>query len=307
MTPLAFLGTPALAVPSLRALHRAGEVRLVVTRSAKGRGRGRKTSPTPVAAAAEELGLPVAEAEDAAAAEAALRAHPVRLAVTAGFGLLLPRTALEAPEAGMINVHFSLLPRWRGAAPVERAILAGDTVTGVSLMAMTEGLDAGPVFCSWETPIGPEETGGGLTERLAEGAARLLKDNLEGIVSGEATAAAQDETSATYAPRIKPEEARLDFRRPAAQLARAVRAFNPRPGASAVWRGTPGFKILTARLAESDLPALPPGRLAEAGERIMVGTGDRPLHLGIVQPPGKPPMPAAAWRRGVKGAPGQFE
>ena len=307
MTALAFLGAPASAVPCLRALHRAGEVRLVVTRSAKGRGRGRKTSPTPVGAAAEELGLPVAEAEDAAAAGAALRAHPVRLAVTAGFGLLLPRTVLETPEAGMINVHFSLLPRWRGAAPVERAILAGDEITGASLMAMTESLDAGPVFCSWETPIGPEETGGGLTERLAEGAARLLEDNLGRILSGEATAVAQDESSVTYAPRIRPGEARLDFRRPAEQLARAVRAFNPRPGASAVWRGAPGFKILAARAAEPDTPALAPGRLAAAGERIMVGSGDRPLQLGTVQPPGKRPMPAAAWWRGVKGDPGLFE
>lgn len=307
MTPLAFLGTTASAVPCLRALHRTGEVRLVVTRSAKGRGRGRKTSPTPVGEAAEELGLPVAEAEDAAATAAALRSQPVRLAVTAGFGLLLPRTVLETPEAGMVNVHFSLLPRWRGAAPVERAILAGDEITGVSLMAMTEDLDAGPVFCSWETPIGSEETGGGLTERLAEGAARLLEDNLGKILSGEATAAAQDERLVTYAPRIKPGEARLDFHRPAAETARAVRAFNPRPGAAAVWRGVPGFKILTARVADSEFPALPPGRPAAAGERIMVGSGDRPLQLGTVQPPGKRPMPAAAWWRGVKGDPGRFE
>ncbi len=306
MTDIAFLGTPEAAVPCLRALHRIGEVRLVITRPDRGRGRGRKTSPSPVKRAAVGLGLPVAEADDAQAVEEALRAQPAQVAVAAAFGLILPRPALETPPAGMVNVHFSLLPRWRGAAPVERAILAGDERTGVSLLAMEERLDAGPVFSSWETPIGPEETAGCLTGRLAEGAARLLADNLEQIASGAAPAVPQDEGRAVYAPRILPAEARLDFRRTARETARAVRAFNPRPGARAVWRGVPGFKILTARPAEADAPPLPPGHLRAAEGRVLVGTGDFPLQLGMVQPPGKRPMEASDWYRGLKGDIGCF-
>lgn len=306
MTAIAFLGTPKAAIPSLRALHRIGEVRLVITRPDRGRGRGRKTSPSPVKRAAVELGLPVVEADDAQAAGEALRAQPAQIAVAAAFGLILPRSVLETPPAGMVNVHFSLLPRWRGAAPVERAILAGDERTGVSLMAMDIRLDAGPVFCSWETRIGPEETAGRLTGRLAKGAARLLADNLEKIASGAAPAVPQDESRASYAHRILPAEAHLDFRRPARKLARAVRAFNPRPGASAVWRGVPGFKIFAAHPAGDDIPPLSPGRLQATEDRVLVGTGDLPLQLGVVQPPGKRAMEAPDWRRGLKGDIGCF-
>lgn len=307
MTTLAFLGTPRAAAPCLLALHRIGEVRLVITRPDRARGRGRKTSPSPVKRAAADLGLPVAEADDAHSTGEALRAHPAELAVAVAFGVVLPRRVLEIPSAGMINVHFSLLPRWRGAAPVERAILAGDERTGVSLMAMEERLDAGPVYAKWETPIGPEETAGELTERLAEGAARLLADNLRAIISGTAAAVPQDESRAVYAPRIRPAEARLDFRRPAREILRAVRAFHPRPGAAAVWRGVPGFKILTARPAPAETPPLPPGRLRAAEGVVLVGTGVHPLRLGMVQPPGKRPMEASAWRRGVRGDLGRFE
>jgi methionyl-tRNA formyltransferase len=282
---LAFLGTPEAAAYILRAIVSAGhEVPLVITRPDKRRGRGAAPSPSPVKACASELGLDVSErVSDATSAGA-------ELGVVVAYGRMIPPGVLERLK--MVNVHFSLLPRWRGAAPVERAILAGDEVTGVSLMAVDSGLDSGPVYLQVEVGIGEHESAAALTQRLAVlGADLLLKALSEGL--GEAV---PQRGEPTYANKIGVDDLRLDWTSPATQLARVVRLGR----AWTTWRGK-RLLVLSANAVDSPTPAAAPGELV--GD--VVATGEGGLRLLQVQPEGRRSLAAGDWIRGARPQPGE--
>ena len=298
----ALLGTSKEAVPAIDVLAGLTDLRAVVTRPDQPRGRGGAPAPPDAKVRAAEQDIPVRQPATSAALDAAIAAMDLDLAVVVSYGMIVRAATLARPRLGMVNLHFSLLPRWRGAAPVERAILAGDDVTGVSLMRMDAGLDTGPVLSAWRTSIGEDEDAGTLSERLARGGAELLATQL-GELEREALAPApQEESMVTWAPRLVVSEARLDFHQPAEQVVRAVRAFCPRPGAHTTWRGK-RFKILRARVAPGRLA---PGCLEIDGIGVRVGTARGCLALMIVQPEGRKAMDALAWLRGVKGDPGRL-
>ncbi len=279
---LVFLGTPALAVPPLEALVQYGfTVTHVVTRPDKRRGRGSALSPSPVKQAASALGLPVSHrVEDVLAADA-------ELGVVVAFGQLVKRPVLE--QLALVNLHFSLLPRWRGAAPVERALLAGDTETGACLMQLEEGLDTGPVFACRRVPIAARATAAGLRSELCRVGTALLIDTLtDGLPDP-----VPQEGEATYAAKLDPAELELDWRRPALVLDRVVRV----GGAWTTFRGH-RLKVLAA---EPALGGHDPGCL----DGTRVATGQGVLVLRAVQPEGKTPMDAAAWVRGARPQPGE--
>jgi len=237
---LVFAGTPDFAVPGLRACIEAGEVVAVYTQPDRPAGRGRKLAPSPAKQAALAAGIPVEQPESlkTSEAQARLRDYAPDLMVVIAYGLILPRKVLTIPRLGCWNVHASLLPRWRGAAPIQRAILAGDAETGVCLMQMEPGLDTGPVLLSEATPIRADHTGGTLHDRLAEMGAQVLAAGLRQVIAGGTLhATPQPETGATYAHKLEKSEAELDFSRPAVELERKVRAFDPWPVAEAVLAG----------------------------------------------------------------------
>ena len=282
---LVFLGTPAMAVPPLEALVEHGfEVALAVTRADKRRGRGGALMPSPVKAAATALGVPVSHRVDDALAAGA------DLGVVVAFGQLIKRHVLDVLP--MVNLHFSLLPRWRGAAPVERALLAGDPTTGVCLMQLEEGLDTGPVFARAEVPIGPRTTAAELRAELVRVGTDLLVGQLtDGLGPAEPQAG-----EATYAAKLEAAELAIDWRRPADELDRLVRV----GGAWTTLRGQ-RLKVLSARLVPRGLGGpVDPGGLDGA----RVGTGDGSLELLAVQPEGKAAMPFDAWRHGARLAAG---
>ncbi len=306
---LAFLGTPEVAARTLRALYDAGhDVRVVVTRRDARRGRGSELLPSPVKTVANELGLPVAHTTDAVIGSGA------ELGVVVAYGRIIRANVLA--ELPMVNVHFSLLPRWRGAAPVERAILAGDAETGVCLMKLDEGLDTGPVFAHRSVEIGPEETAGELRSRLAElGTEMLLEVLAEGLPEPVPQAG-----EATYAAKLDPAELHLDFTLPAEACLRVVRVGRAwttwrgrrlivhrarlvRAGADLVAaEGTPADRVPGDNLPAQRVPGeLAPGELA--GD--FVGTGGGTLQLLVVQPEGKAAMPAGEWPRGARAKPGE--
>lgn len=298
---MVFLGTPSPAVPALRALSRQAEVALVVTRGDRRRGRSSGRTPSPVRAAAIELGLPTACPENRADLEEALRsAVPFRIGVVVAYGMILTRPMLDLAEVGFVNAHFSLLPRWRGAAPVAAAIRAGDPTTGVSLMRVTEGLDAGPVIAAASLPIREADTRGSLTDRLADEAVRLLTDELAGLMEGEMGGTPQDPADVTYAPRLTVEDARIDPARPAEELARRIRSVAPRPGAFARWNQN-RMRILGIRWAPAPPRALAVGELAVMSGEVWCGTGDGGLILDTLQPSGRRVMSGSAWANGVRG------
>ena len=291
---LVYLGTPEDSVAPLRALVEAGhDVALVVTQPDRRRSRGAGHDPSPVRRAADELGLAVRTPEKAREIVEEVRATGAELGVVVAFGQLLPVALLEALPLGFVNLHFSLLPRWRGAAPVERAILAGDEVTGVCLMGLEAGLDTGPVFARREVPIEPRETAGELRRRLVDVGTQLLVEQLPTIAS----ATPQPQVGEpTYADKLTVDEFRLDPARAAPELDRIVRAGNPRPGAW-IRVGAKRVKVWRAR------PADAPGEPCEPGVITPVGalcTAEGVLELGEVQPEGKRPMAAAAWRAGLR-------
>jgi methionyl-tRNA formyltransferase len=275
---LVYLGTPELAVPPLRALHEAGfEIALVVSRADKRRMRGGALAPSPVKAAALELGLPVSDQIDDVLSVGA------DLGVVVAYGRLIKPNVLD--HLAMVNLHFSLLPRWRGAAPVERAILSGDRETGVDVMAVEEGLDTGGIYAEERVKINDDLTLEELRSVLVERGTRLLLDLLrDGI--GEPRAQVGEPT---YAAKIEPDERHLDWRQPAAQLARVVRL-----GES--WTTFRGRRLKVHRAHTVDGSSLPPGVL----EGPLVGTGTGALELVVVQPEGKAPMPVSAWRNGAR-------
>ncbi len=295
---LVFAGTPEIAVPCLRALCEAGHrIAAVYTQPDRPAGRGRKLQQSPVKTLAQTLDLPVRQPESlkrnppAVRELAALRAD---LMVVVAYGLILPKTVLAAPRLGCINVHTSLLPRWRGAAPIQRAIQAGDTESGVCIMGMEPGLDTGPVYLRLETPIGPRETGGTLHDTLADLAPRALLEALPGIADGTRVPQPQDPALATYAHKIAKDEAAIDWTRPAPDIERLVRAFDPWPVAQ-TRLGADWVRIWSAQAEPQECPAgAEPGTvLAADRDGIVVATGNGVLRILKLQPPGKRSMSAA--------------
>jgi len=309
-----FLGSGPFALPALEAMVRAGERPvLVVTRPDRPGGRGRKPLPTPVREAASALGLAVevpATVNDAAAIERLKTLDP-EVAIVADYGEILRAPFLALPRVGTFNLHASLLPRHRGAAPVAAAILAGDGETGVTLFRIQKGLDDGPMVDRIATPIGPIETAGELEARLAQLAAELLLSNLPRLRSGRFTEAPQDASRATPAPKLPPGMGSIDWSRPADAVARFIRALSPRPGAfSFLFRGDspapPRIKLLRAQaVADSSPVTSPPGtvsRVAKHGFRVAAGGGE--VEVLDLQPPGKGPQASSAFLRGHPVAPG---
>jgi methionyl-tRNA formyltransferase len=294
---IVFAGSPAAAVPSLHALAASRhDVVAVVTREDAPIGRKRVLTATPVADAAVELGIPVLKANRIGPLEPEISAFRPDLGVIVAYGGLIREPLLSTPRLGWINLHFSLLPRWRGAAPVQRAIIAGDTVTGAAVFQLVPELDAGAVYATLEQPIGRNETAGHLLEVLAESGAALLTGVVDALADATAVAAEQV-GEATLAPKLELIDGRLDFVRPAAELDARLRGTTPEPGAFVLLDGDERLKILDAAIAHGDA-ALPPGEFELRGGRLLVGTATEPLHLVTVHPAGKRAMPAADWWRG---------
>jgi methionyl-tRNA formyltransferase len=295
---IVFFGTPEFAVPSLRALLRERfTIAGVVTQPDKPQGRSRSSLvPPPIKQVAQTEGLPVLQPVRPVGDLflAALRRLEPDLGIVVAYGHILRREVLTLPPRGMINVHASLLPRFRGAAPIQHAILAGDRETGVSIMQMEEGLDSGPVVHRIATPIGPQETAGALSVRLANLGAGALVEALSLLSAGLARPHAQDTAAATYAPKIDRESARLHWQRDAPALARQVRAFDPAPGAWTTLRDTP-LKLFAAQPAEGSGS---PGTVISAGDRLVVACGGGALSIAEVQPSGRTRLPVDAWVRG---------
>jgi methionyl-tRNA formyltransferase len=306
---LVFAGTPRFAVPALEALAAAGhELVAVLTQPDRPAGRGLAAVAGPVKQAAQRRGVPVLQPPSLK--DAAVQARLAELApdalVVAAYGLILPQAMLDIPRLGALNVHASLLPRWRGAAPIERALLAGDPVTGVCIMQMDAGLDTGPVLLRDELPIAPEDTAGTLHDKLAALGARLVVAALDGLAAGTLRPTPQPAAGVTYAAKIARDETRLDWSRSANELARRVRAFDPAPGAGARVRGVE-LKIWRAAVVAARGA---PGAVVAAGaEGISVACGDGgALRLEELQRAGGRRLPAAAFLRGFPLVPGdRFE
>lgn len=298
-----FFGTPEWAVPSLDALLASdAEVAAVVTNPDRPSGRGMKLQPSPVKRAATAAGLAVLQPARARDPEllAELRALAPDVAVVVAYGSILPASVLEAAEHGFVNVHFSLLPEYRGAAPVQRALMDGRAETGVSIMVLTEGMDEGPVLAAEATPIEDGETAAELGARLAVIGARTLVPALEGYVSGELPAVPQDDDAATYAPKITSGEARIDWSDDARSIGNKVRALNPAPGA---WTLLSGERVKLHRASPADHPELRPGELLVA-DRLYAGTGAGSVAVEEAQVAGKKALNGIELARGLRLQPG---
>jgi len=295
------MGSPEFAVPSLRSLSEAMPFQIVgvVTQPDRPAGRGRLLTPPPVKRLALELGYPFMQPESLKELRAIeqLRSWNPDLIVVAAFGQILRPAVLDLPAQGCVNVHASLLPRWRGAAPVQAAIFTGDTQTGVTIMRMDQGLDTGPLISQRPTNIGADETAGALSERLATLGAALLLETLPGYLSGDLNPVPQGEAGVTYAPMLKKEAGALDFNQPAQTLERQVRAFNPWPSAYCTWKGRP-FKVHRAHAIASPLRAV--GERTTHQNLPAIHTIEGLLVLDEVQPAGKKAMPGQAFLRGAQ-------
>jgi len=302
---IVFAGTPEFSVPALDALHAAGhEIVAVYTQPDRPAGRGRTLGTGPVKRRALDLGLRVEQPSTLRSGEAAALLATFRpdLMVVVAYGLILPQPVLDLPRLGCLNIHASLLPRWRGAAPIQRAILAGDTVTGVTIMKMDAGLDTGPMLLIRETGIAANESAGALHDRLAILGAGAVVDAVAGMVAGGLLPVPQPADGATYAAKIRKEEALIDWVFPASSIARQVRAFNPWPVAETRWRGRQ-LRVWEARplMEDPGAPVPPaagglnaPGRVIDCGTgRLVVSTGDGLLEIDRLQVAGRNAMPAA--------------
>ncbi|MGE0223509.1 MAG: methionyl-tRNA formyltransferase [Acetobacteraceae bacterium] len=292
---LAFMGTPDFAVPALRALHAAGhEIAAVYCQPPRPAGRGHAVRRCPVHVLADELDLPVrtpARLRSDPAVQADFTALGLDAAVIVAYGLILPQPMLDAPRRGCLNIHASLLPRWRGAGPIQAAILAGDAETGVTIMRMDAGLDTGPMLLREAVPITPVTTAASLHDTLAALGARLILTSLE----TNPTPVPQPEEGVTYAPKLSREDGRIDWSRPAKEIDRRIRAFDPWPGTFTHLDGTV-FKVLAADIAPEAGAAAAPGTVLDAALTVACGNGA--LRLTRVQWPGRSPLDAAAFLRG---------
>ena len=288
MQRVVFMGTPEFAVTSLQALHAQYEVALVVTQPDRPAGRGRGLAESAVKVAARELGLPLFQPDSLRNPQALARLEEARpsVIVVAAYGEILRPDVLSLPPKGCVNVHASLLPRHRGAAPVAAAILAGDELTGVTIMLMDAGMDTGLILAQAEEPILPDDTTGTLTPRLARLGARLLVDTLPRWLYGELEPRPQDGSQATYAPLIRKEDGLIDWTQPAAFIERQVRAFDPWPSAYTYWQGR-RLRITKAEALLSWCGTEEPGRVVETDEGVGVATGEGALLLRELQLAGK--------------------
>jgi len=298
---LVFAGTPEVAVPALDALLSSDrhEVVAVVTRPDATAGRGRKLLSSPVAQRAEEAGIEVLKPDRPRDEDflARLREIAPDCCPVVAYGALLPKVALDVPARGWVNLHFSLLPAWRGAAPVQHAVMAGDEVTGASTFLIEQGLDSGPVYGVVTEEIRPTDTSGDLLTRLSQSGARLLTATMDGIGRDELVAQPQPADGVTIAPKITVEDAAVDWTAPALRVDRLIRGCTPAPGAWTLLDGE-RLKLGPVRLAP-DVTGLAPGELAVAKHAVHVGTGSHAVALGEVQAQGKRRMPAPDWARGT--------
>ncbi|MGX2998348.1 methionyl-tRNA formyltransferase [Streptomyces sp. JNUCC 64] len=304
---LVFAGTPEVAVPALDALIASDrhEVAAVVTRPDAPAGRGRRLIASPVAERAEEAGIEVLKPARPRDEDflARLREIAPDCCPVVAYGALLPQVALDVPVHGWVNLHFSLLPAWRGAAPVQHAVMAGDEITGASTFLIERGLDSGPVFGTVTELVRPTDTSGDLLTRLAFAGAGLLAATMDGIEDGALKAVPQPADGVTLAPKITVEDARIDWTAPALRVDRVVRGCTPAPGAWTVFRGE-RLKLVQAAPA-ADRTDLAPGELAVGKNSVHVGSGSHAVELLWVQAQGKKPMRAADWARGVRIAAGE--
>ncbi|MFJ9573817.1 methionyl-tRNA formyltransferase [Streptomyces bacillaris] len=305
---LVFAGTPEVAVPALDALIASDrhEVAAVVTRPDAPAGRGRRLVASPVAERAAEAGIEVLKPVKPRDEEflARLREIAPDCCPVVAYGALLPKVALDVPARGWVNLHFSLLPAWRGAAPVQHSLMAGDEVTGASTFLIEEGLDSGPVYGVLTEEIRPTDTSGDLLTRLAFAGAGLLAATMDGIEDGTLHAVPQPHEGVTLAPKITVEDAQVDWSAPALRVDRVVRGCTPVPGAWTLFRGE-RLKLVQATPV-LDRTDLAPGELSAAKNNVYAGTGSHAVELLWVQPQGKKPMKAADWARGVRIAPGEL-
>ncbi|CAH8709656.1 methionyl-tRNA formyltransferase [Paenibacillus thiaminolyticus] len=305
MTKIVFMGTPEFAVASLRTLIQEGyEIAAVVTQPDRPVGRKRVLMPTPVKAEALQHGLTVWQPEKLRTSDTVddIRALQPDLIVTAAYGQILPKAVLDIPRLGCINVHGSLLPKYRGGAPIQRSIMNGETVTGVTIMYMAEGMDTGDMISRVEVPIGADDNAGTMFAKLSEAGADLLRRTLPDIIAGRVEAVPQPHDEATYAPNLKREDERIDWTRSAEQIANQVRGLVPFSGAFTTWSGEV-FKVWACRPepAAAGEAAAAPGTVLTAGtDGLRIQTGQGILSLLEVQPAGKKAMPASEFLRGGK-------
>ena len=297
-----FAGTPEVALPSLRALADSRhEVAAVLTRPDARRGRGRTLHPSPVAAWARERGLPVLTPRTLRDAEVQqeIAALDVDVAPVVAYGALIPPALLDVPRLGWVNLHFSLLPAWRGAAPVQHALIAGDDVTGASTFRIEEGLDTGPVFGTLTETVRPQDTAGDLLTRLADAGAQLLLATLDALDAGTAVPVPQPTDGVSLAPRLEVSDARVDWAAPAIAVDRLVRGTTPAPGA---WTTAPdGSRLKLGPVRpRPDVADLAPGQVRPGKREVLVGTGNGAVELGQVAPAGRSWMAAPDWARGAR-------
>ncbi|MFJ4284455.1 methionyl-tRNA formyltransferase [Paenarthrobacter nicotinovorans] len=293
-----FAGTPAVAVPSLDALVKAGfDVVAVLTRPDAPLGRKRVMTPSPVAARAEELGIDIIRAAKVDAdTTARIADYAPDVAAIVAYGGIVPRPALDVPKHGWVNLHFSLLPAWRGAAPVQRSLMAGDDITGAVTFQLEEGLDTGPVFGTLTEAVSPEDTAGDLLERLSFSGAVLLSQTLSAIDAGQASPQPQT-GEVSLAPKLSLDDGRLDWQKPALALTRQARGVTPEPGA---WTTLDGQRVKLESVGlRPEVRDLAPGAIRVDGKVVLVGTGSHAIELGRIQPAGKKMMSSADWARGL--------
>jgi methionyl-tRNA formyltransferase len=299
MSRIVFMGTPEFAVPTLLKLIETQHVVGVVTQPDRPAGRGQQLRPSPVKRAALNANIPTYQPKSLRKEETAvpLKAWQPDLIVVAAFGQILRPHLLELPPLGCLNVHASLLPRWRGASPIQHAVLAGDAETGVTLMQMDVGLDTGSMYIKQSIPILPDETAATLHDKLAELGAAMIGDYLDDIIAGHLISTPQDNTLSTYAPMISKEDGRLDWQQSAAEIERRIRAMTPWPGAFTTWQGNP-LKIVQASLNKTEMKSGLPGKVTVLGETAVVQTGSDVLQLHQIQLAGKRALTTADFLRG---------
>ncbi len=299
MAKIVFMGTPSFALPSLKALLAEQDIIAVVTQPDRPAGRNKRLRQSPIKQLAQDHGIPVFQPKRIREPEAIdqLKTWGADLYVVAAFGQILPQVVLDLPKSGIINVHASLLPRWRGAAPIQAAIRSGDRQSGITIMLLDAGLDTGPLLAKRALQLAPDETGKSLHDKLSVIGAELLVDTLPAFLAGEISPQAQDDSLATYAPQIKKEEGEIDWSLPALAIERLVRAFTPWPGTFTFFDDLP-LKIIAGDHGEGTAP---PGQVIRHRGTIAIGTGAGLYFPKMMQLAGKKPLPTADFLNGYSG------